>query len=1010
MRIEYFTVTDGLSAREINDLHVGDDGYLWVATMDGLNRFDGHSFLSFGQDPSNPAGLRRGPVDRISSDNQGNLIVVFKRFSGYFDLFNPRDFRVERVKMVPSTGVTGYPQAIETDSLGRTFVVTIWQGATHLYEYTHEGFKLIYSNPDDNWKVFSPNIHLLPLHNGQFLLYDEEHGFRHLSAGGQYLGNVNLQMPRGRRMHQMIEGPDGYVYMSFQDGYPLYRWRPGAKSSATPVPRLDPGLQYPRIYRDTKGQLLLLGTEDILGNQYPDEYYLIDTAGNFQLFDRELPTDRPVTAVAAVDFTETVYLGLREGLGVIERNVKPIDTYLTKVGRRSDRVSVSGIAEDTANTIYIALSNGAFYTMARDSKELNDLPLRALDNTPLRVRRPGQLMYDRIRNAVWAVGYPSGLARGGLLLRYNVATGTSETYPAPHALTAIAMSPEGDIYLGATISERVGLLRFDAASGTFTEPIDEATNRTLPRISDVNCLYYSRSGKLLIGTDHRGLITYDPVTGQLAQFDRTAGTEEGMRLKSEVYTIYEDLAGKWWLGTQSGLQCVNPIDSSVVTYTRQNGLSSNSVVGIVPDSTGGYWVSTRDGLVHLPKDVDNGTFRRYYTEDGLASDDFQPFAAHRDHTGRYFFGGVTGLSVFRDQDLSLEKAGSDVMLTEVAIYGRGESRVRTRNLDELEAIEVKASEKSIALSFALPVGQRPSLTQLRVKLDGFNDEWRELRNERTVRYNNLPSGNYVLMVQAADANGNYGDRMRTLRIHVRQYVIEKTWFQFLIATVIVGLFFFILQAKLRERLRNEQLRTQLSSDIHDEVSGLLAGITLQAELLQHRTEDEKLRQRLQTVGEAGRNAMSKMSDVIWSIDSRRDNIGNLLQRMQEHADEVLLPLDIRYDFTAKGFNNERELAGNVRQDLYFIYKEAINNVARHSNATYVEVELEQYAQTFEMFIRDNGTVKKSDEYPVYSSSRFTPKKGQGKDNMRMRAQRLRAELTIDDRSGYTLTLRMRRLS
>ena len=432
--------------------------------------------------------------------------------------------------------------------------------------------------------------------------------------------------------------------------------------------------------------------------------------------------------------------------------------------------------------------------------------------------------------------------------------------------------------------------------------------------------------------------------------------------------------------------------------------------GIVPDSTGGYWVSSENGLIHLPSDLEEGAFRRYYVEDGLASGKFNAYAFHRDRSGRYFFGGETGLSVFRDRDLSAESAGSDVMLTEIVVYGRGESRAITKNLDQLSGIEVMASEKSIAASFALPVGQRPSLMQLRVKLEGFNEDWRELRNERTVRYNNLPSGKYRLLVQAAGANGNYGGEMFDLDIHVRQYLIEKTWFQFLIATVIVGLFFFILQAKLRERLRNEQLRTQLSSDIHDEVSGLLAGITLQAELLQHRTEDEKLRSRLQTVGEAGRNAMSKMSDVIWSIDSRRDNIGNLLQRMQEHADEVLLPLDIRYDFSAKGFNIERELAGNLRQDLYFIYKEAINNIARHSNATYVEIELEQFAQTFEMFIRDNGKGKESDEYPVYSSTRFTPKKGQGKDNMRMRAQRLRAELTIDDRSGYTLTLRMRRLA
>jgi signal transduction histidine kinase len=132
--------------------------------------------------------------------------------------------------------------------------------------------------------------------------------------------------------------------------------------------------------------------------------------------------------------------------------------------------------------------------------------------------------------------------------------------------------------------------------------------------------------------------------------------------------------------------------------------------------------------------------------------------------------------------------------------------------------------------------------------------------------------------------------------------------------------------------------------------------------------------------------------------------------MQEHADEVLLPLDIRYDFKASGFDEKKDLSGNIRQDVYFIYKEAINNIARHSNATRVDIELEQFAQQFELFIRDNGkpTTDTAPKNGLRTSVR-AQKTGQGKDNMRMRAKRLKGEITIDDRMGYTLVFRMRRL-
>ena len=1014
-RIEYFTVTDGLSTREINDLYIGEDGYLWVATMDGLNRFDGHTFLSFGQGTLSDTRLSRGAISSVKADNERRLIITFNEFYGYFDRFDPRDFTVEQVRMLPSTGVMGYPRAIETDRFGRTFVVTIGQEGTRLYEYTDRGFVSIFHEPDDGWLSFAPHIELLPLSNGQFLLYDEEHGFRHLSATGKVLDKFFPRTSGQRRFYTMEEGPDGYVYLSFRDGYPLFRWAPGNERNPVPVPDLDAGLRYTSIYKDKLGQLLFLATEDILGPRYPDEYYLVDTTGTFQLFERELPTDRLVSSVAAINFNKTTYLGLREGLGVMERYVKSIQSYLT--GEDDDRLygrrgGVRGITEDAAGTTYVMKSDGQLYSVATDGTELLPRPLLTAAGEPVRMREATQLIYDRGSNAVWGIAQPAGLQKGGLLFRYGVGDSLTTVYTSRYPFNTLAIDAEGRLFLGASDPRKVGLLlQFNPVAGTFTELQHAADGEEGIRGLRINYLYPSRSGVLLLGTRNRGLVSYDPATGESIFYSNASGIAQSGEMNAfTINTIYEDVGGKWWMGTDAGLQVLDPADGSIEHYGRQDGLSSNTVVGIVPDSTGGHWLSTHNGLVHLPSDLKTGTFRRYYLEDGLVNDEFSQYSAHRSTDGRYFFGGDEGLSVFRDEDLSSETAGSDVMLTEVVVYGRGEARTITRNLDELKEIMVRANEKSIAVSFALPVGQRPSLTQFRVKLEGFSEEWRTLRNERTVRYNNLPSGKYRLLVQAAGANGNYGDQMLTLNIRVRQYLIEKTWFQFLIALVIVGLFFFILQAKLRERLRNEQLRTQLSSDIHDEVSGLLAGITLQAELLQGKTDDERLRTRLQTVGEAGRNAMSKMSDVIWSIDSRRDTIGNVLQRMQEHADEVLLPLDIRYEFKATGFNEQSKIPGNVRQDLYFIYKEAINNIARHSNATQVEIELEQYAQNFEMFIRDNGQGSKDKISPTYSSSRFTPKTGQGKDNMKMRSQRLRAELTIDDRAGYTLTLRMRRFT
>lgn len=1027
LRIEYFTVNDGLSTRDINSLYVGDDGFLWVCTMDGLNRFDGQSFRRFGEAPGSGNGLSRGAINAVKQDNEEKFIVTFRDFYGYFDRFDPRDFSVEQVRLIPSTGVLGYPRTIVTDDLGRTFIVSIGSEGTFIYEYTPEKenerqtFSALYHEPKDAWTTLTPRVELLPLRNGQFLLYDESHGLRHLSPYGDTLSLPLPEVTGEADMYAFAEATNETVYLSFnKDKTPLFRWNTQTGESAPlTADEVDTDLVYPAIYRDQLGQLMLPGTEDILGQQFPDEYYLVDTSGTFSLFEEPLPTGRAVNDMVSLNFRETVYLALREGVGIIERYINPVETALTvERNDRLERNSLRGITEDGNGRVYFTEEEGYVYYIDPGTNQVDTLHLTDAKDTTRSVRfRAGrELVYDPGREVIWGTAQPRGLGKAsGILYRYDLRSGRTQTYESKYPLEALALSPGGDLYLSGTDPRQIGvLLSFDPEVGVI-KPVMETGEPERP-VSGVriNTLLFSRNGELLMGTQNKGLMAYVPDTRSLKYYNTAVLTDGSSDLDSRpIFVIHEDEDGDWWLGTESGLLHYNRSSGTTLRYGRGDGLSSNVVYGIVPAEKGGLWLSTQNGLVRVSADLAPGSFRRYYREDGLSDDAFNPFSFHRSAEGRYFFGGNNGITFFRAEDLSARSAGVETMLTEVTVYGRRGERVISRNLDQLETVKLHPSEKSVAISFALPVGQRPGSSQFRYQLEGFNEDWVPLTNEQTVRFNNLVSGNYRLRVQGAGANGNYGEQELTLKLDVHQYAYEKTWFQLMTAAIVLGLVFFVLRAKLMERLKNEKLRTQLSSDIHDEVSGLLAGITLQAELLKNYTDDTKLQSRLHTVGEAGRSAMSKMSDVIWSIDSRRDTLGDLLQRMQEHADEVLLPLEIKYDFKATGFDESKELVGNIRQDVYFIFKEAVNNIARHSNATWVEMRLEQSATGFDMFIRDNGSKTEETTDPASKTSLGTrvraKKKGQGKDNMIMRAKRLKGALEMRDEDGYTLKFGMRRL-
>jgi len=176
---------------------------------------------------------------------------------------------------------------------------------------------------------------------------------------------------------------------------------------------------------------------------------------------------------------------------------------------------------------------------------------------------------------------------------------------------------------------------------------------------------------------------------------------------------------------------------------------------------------------------------------------------------------------------------------------------------------------------------------------------------------------------------------------------------------------------------------------------------MQADLLLTKVWDEKSKKKLQNIRDTSRTAMSKMSDVIWSIDSRKDRLENLLLRMQEHANEVLNPIGIDFHFHIEKMDLSVKLPVRIRQELYFIFKEAVNNIAKHSQASLVNIVLENRGPHFHLIVHDNGCA---------NGKAGALKSGQGLSNIQMRAHRLDAQLNIEQEDGFTVALEMRKFT
>jgi signal transduction histidine kinase len=264
-----------------------------------------------------------------------------------------------------------------------------------------------------------------------------------------------------------------------------------------------------------------------------------------------------------------------------------------------------------------------------------------------------------------------------------------------------------------------------------------------------------------------------------------------------------------------------------------------------------------------------------------------------------------------------------------------------------------------------------------------------------IQYNNLPPGKYTLHIRAVSPSGHRSKNTLALDMIVKQHFHQTFLFWLLILIGIFSIAFSTLRTRFMQRLHMERMRNRISSDLHDEVGGVLSGIAMQMDLLETRSPDH-LKPFMQRIAESSRNAAMKMRDVIWSLDSGKDHFQDLMDRMKAYTLELLVPFDIAHRFETRDIDPQKKLGVDARQNMYLIFKESMNNIIKHARASEVEIKLEQRKNTIIMTVTDNGN----------GFSENSISKGQGLNNMTKRAKRIggKLDITTNEKGGTTVRL------
>lgn len=199
--------------------------------------------------------------------------------------------------------------------------------------------------------------------------------------------------------------------------------------------------------------------------------------------------------------------------------------------------------------------------------------------------------------------------------------------------------------------------------------------------------------------------------------------------------------------------------------------------------------------------------------------------------------------------------------------------------------------------------------------------------------------------------------------------------------------------KIQQAQKVEQLRSKISRDLHDDVGSILTGLSMQSEVLEQSLPVAQ-RGSISGLAEMSRSALSRMRDTVWAMDAKKDNWNSLIDRMNEFCFEILAPQDIHFRMETSELKQEQVIPGDLRQNIYLIFKEAITNIAKHARASEVEIITKNRQQAFYLRIKDNGPGRQKN----YTTT------GSGLNNMKKRAEEIGGRVDFSFHDGFIVKL------
>jgi len=965
---EQFNTEDGLSHESITSLVKDKDGFLWIGTANGLNRFDGISFKTFYSKPDNPQSLPANYISGITLDKKGFLWVATNNGLCRLDT---RSWKIERIDLaekddkisryvtmhgefdVSGTGwyiVNKYLYAINQETLK-------WKRVQLPTDYYHGNMV----------QVDSKNRIWLSLGRAKYLFDPKTNKFKYL------LGYDNNHKNTDLLAGWIKEDEAGKLWMStWAHGFHIWN---------------EAKQEFERVNFDAESLTQFEFDKDEEGNHFiwcgGGKYGLMafDTSNKTFFQFRNDPRNQythnlgQATYIYRDTSSGIVWIGTENGLE--KYDVHAIRFHRYRIWQEKDELTnsqyffTSGFVHDktdtTGNTWWVSVWIGGVYKWNRNKLTLDE----NYEQTP-GIKEAGVFAMVQAQDGKIWIGHGLGVQvldpQKNKFIRHFINFFPDST--KRRTVTFIMEDSKSNMWF----STYQGLFSWDRKG-------DSVINWG-KRIPALNGLFASNSREDAEGfiwiSSVKGPARIDPLKNEIVFFDNSKRKDKKLP-DDGVGGLFIDKAQHIWVAGVSYIAELDKQGEILNLYNDRNGFIATSVFNFLEDPQHFIWIATDNRLHRL--DPATGHFDYFEKNDGLFNNKIGD-GFYMSEKGELFIGFNGGMNSLNTTKIAFNSKPPVVFVSRLNVKGQ------LRNFDENNKVVIRPGERNILIEFSALNYSQSQKNRFAFWLKGYDSAWR-YTGDRILTLMNLEGGTHRLHVKASNNDGVWSDET-IYTIKVIPPFQQTIWFKLLLVVLAAIIFFIVYAYRKQQQRRLENIRNRIATDLHDDMGSTLSSIRIFSDVAKKQIEEKPDTVRL--LDRISNNATSlseNMQDIIWTIRSDNDTLEDLVSRMREFGLRVCDAKNIRFNTIVSQSFKASRLSLEQRRNLYLIFKEALNNAVKYAECSQIDLILNLKSRFLKMELTDNG--KGFDMEKI--------KRGNGLNNLEKRAKEIDGQITIKSEPG-----------